>query len=78
LRALAWTLAGALVVLGARSLAYVLAPVPTVRSLELEQAIGGPRLVVVASVSLVLALAVATAVVWLAALAVGSARRWRT
>jgi hypothetical protein len=65
-----WTLAGALVVLGARSLAYALAPVPTVQSIELEQAAGGPRLVVVAAVSLALALVVATAVVALAALAV--------
>jgi len=70
LRVLVWTAVCALVVLGARTLAYQLAPRPTLVGLSLEQAVGGPRLVVVATAALVGALAVAASVVWLAALAV--------
>ena len=69
-RALTWTAACALVVLGARALAYQLAPRPTVVGLSLEEAVGGPRLVVIAVVSLVGALALAASVAWLAAVAV--------
>jgi len=69
-RALTWTAACALVVLGARALAYQLAPHPTVVGLSLEEAVGGPRLVVIAVVALVGALALAASVAWLAAVAV--------
>jgi hypothetical protein len=69
-RALTWIGACALVVLGARALAYQLAPHPTLVGLKLEQAVGGPRLVVTAAAALVCGLAIATTVVWLAALAV--------
>ena len=69
-RALTWTAACALVVLGARALAYQLAPRPTVVGLSLEEAVGGPRLVVISVVSLVGALALAASVAWLAAVAV--------
>jgi len=69
-RALTWAAACVLVVLGARALAYQLAPRPTLVGSTLEQAAGGPRLVVTAAVALLAALGVAAAVVWLAALAV--------
>ena len=69
-KALAWGGLAALVVLGARMLAYALAPLPTLTSIELEHSAGGPRLVVVAAVALAVALVAATAVVGLAALAV--------
>src|SRR5204863_1271303 len=69
-RALTWSAACALVVLGARALAYQLAPRTTVVGLSLEEAVGGPRLVVIAVVSLVGALALAASVAWLAAVAV--------
>jgi hypothetical protein len=69
-RALGWTIATALVVLCARTLAYALAPLPTLTSLELQESVGGPRLVAVVLVSLGLALALSTAIVGLAALAV--------
>jgi hypothetical protein len=69
-RVLVWVGACALVVLASRTLAYQLAPRPTLVGLRLEQAVGGPRLVVVAVTAIVAAFAVATAVVWLAAVAV--------
>jgi len=69
-KAVSWLGIAALVVLGARTLAYALAPVPTVRTIELEQAVGGPRVVIVAAVAVGLALALAIAIVGLAALAV--------
>jgi hypothetical protein len=65
-----WVGACALVVLASRTLAYQLAPRPTLVGLRLEQAVGGPRLVVIAVVGIAGALALAAAVVWLAALAV--------
>jgi hypothetical protein len=70
LRVCGWCGIGALVVLAARSLAYALAPRPSVLSLQLEHAAGGPRLVVVAASALGIALVTAAAVVGLAALAV--------
>ena len=69
-RALIWSGACALVVLAARALAYQLAPRPTLVGSTLEQAVGGPRLVVTVVVALVGALVVAVASVWLAAVAV--------
>jgi hypothetical protein len=69
-RAGAWCGAGALVVFGARVLAYALAPAPSALSFELQRSLGGPRLVVVALWSLGLGAAVAAAAVGLAALAV--------
>jgi hypothetical protein len=70
LRVLTWIGVCALVVLGSRTLAYQLAPRPTLVGLSLEQAVGGPRLVIVATSALIGSLAVGVAVVWLAALAV--------
>jgi hypothetical protein len=69
-RAGIWAGACALVVLASRTLAYQLVPRPTLVGLRLEQAVGGPRLVVVTIAAIVGAFAVAAAVVWLAALAV--------
>lgn len=63
-----WAGTVALLVLVARSLAYALAPSPLARALE--HSAGGPSLVAVTLVSLGLAAAAATAVVWLAALGV--------
>jgi hypothetical protein len=74
-RLLLWPAAVALLVLAARSLAYALAPSPL--AIRLEGAAGGPRLVVVALVSLGLAAAVSTLVVWLVALGVRERRRLR-
>jgi hypothetical protein len=65
-----WAGACALVVLASRTLAYQLAPRPTLVGLRLEQAVGGPRLVVVAVAALAGALLLGTAAVWLSALAV--------
>jgi hypothetical protein len=69
-RTAAWLATAALVVLGARTLAYALAPLPTPLSIELQHAVGGPSLVVVAVCSLGLAAAIAAAVLGLAVLAV--------
>lgn len=69
-RAFVWISACALVVLASRTLAYQLAPRPTLVGLRLEQAVGGPRLVVVAVAAIAGAFVVGAAVVWLAALAV--------
>ena len=69
-RILIWAGACALVVLASRTLAYQLAPRPTLVGLRLEQAVGGPRLVVLALCAIGAALALAAAVVWVAALAV--------
>jgi hypothetical protein len=69
-RASAWTAVGALVVLVGRTLAYALAPQPTLLSLQLERSVGGPRLVVVSLAAVGLAGAVSAAVVGLVALAV--------
>jgi uncharacterized protein YcnI len=66
----AWGGTAALVVLAARTLAYALVPQPTLRSVELEQAAGGPRLVLVAVGALGTAAALAVAILALAALAV--------
>lgn len=71
LRAPAWCAAGALVVLGARWLAYALAPRPTVLTLELQRSAGGPRLIVLSLVVLGIAAVVSAAFVGAAALAVG-------
>ena len=67
-RAWTWILAGALVVLCARWIAYALEPSPLARTLQ-HQA-GGPRLPVVTLVALTLGFATSSAVVWLAALGV--------
>jgi hypothetical protein len=65
-----WLLAFALVVLGGRSLAYALAPHPQLVGSRLEEAVGGPSLVVVAVAALAGALATAVALVWIASLGV--------
>jgi hypothetical protein len=69
-RRLHWLPLAALVVLAARVLAYALAPRSTVVGNELERQAGGPGLVVTALVALVGAAVVASAVLWLATLAV--------
>jgi hypothetical protein len=71
-RAAAWAGTGALVVLGARQVTYALSPSPLAGALEGKA--GGPRLPVLAVVSLGLGLAVAAAAVWLAALGVRERR----
>ena len=68
LRAAAWLGGGALVVLAARAIAYALSPSPLAQAFEGRA--GGPALPVVAVVAVVLGVAVAAAVVWLAALGV--------
>lgn len=70
-----WAGTVALLVLVARRLAYALAPSPLAR--VLEQSAGGPSLVTVTVVSLGLAAAASTAVVWLAALGVRERARLR-
>jgi hypothetical protein len=74
-RFLLWPIAVGLLVLSARSLAYALAPGPLAN--RFESSAGGPQLVVVALVSLGLAVLVSTLVVWLAALGVRERRRLR-
>lgn len=69
-RRLHWLPLAALVVLAARALAYALAPQPTVVGNELERQVGGPGLVVTAVAALAGAALVASAVLWVAALAV--------
>jgi hypothetical protein len=69
-RRLHWLPIVALVVLAARALAYALTPRPTIVSGELERQVGGPGLVVTALAALGAATALASAVVWLASLAV--------
>lgn len=67
-RAALWALAGVLVVLCARWLAYALSPSPAARLLERRA--GGPGVPTIAFVCLALGAAVAIAVCWLAALGV--------
>jgi hypothetical protein len=55
-----------LVVLAARALTYALAPSDPLRG-ELAQAAGGPRLVLVTLIALLLGFGIAVAIVWLAA-----------
>jgi hypothetical protein len=74
-RLLVWPSAVGLLVLTARWLAYALEPSPLAN--RFEGSAGGPRLVVVALVSLGLAGLVSTLVVWLAALAVRERCRLR-
>jgi hypothetical protein len=69
-RRLHWLPITALVVLAARTLAYALAPHSTVVGNELERQVGGPSLVVTALVAFAGATAVASAVLWIATLAV--------
>jgi hypothetical protein len=69
-RRLHWLPLAALVVLAARALAYALAPHATIVGNELEQQAGGPGLVVTAVAALAGAAVVASAVLWIAALAV--------
>jgi hypothetical protein len=74
-RLLLWPTAIALLVLCARVLAYALAPSPLAR--VLERSAGGPSLVTIALVSLGLAAAASTLVVWLASLGVRERARLR-
>jgi hypothetical protein len=69
LRAPAWFVVSALLVLVTHSLAYVLAPLPSPLASRLEQDAGGPRLVVVSLAVLGLAFTLAAAVVGVIALA---------
>lgn len=69
-RRLHWLPLAALVVLAARALAYALATHATVVGNELEQQAGGPGLVVTAVAALTGAAIVASAVLWIAAMAV--------
>ena len=73
-RRLHWLPIAALVVLAARTLAYALAPRPTIVGNELEHQVGGPGLVVTALVALGGAAVAAIAVCWIAALAVRERR----
>lgn len=72
IRALAWTGVAALVVLGARAIAYALSPSPLAGALERRT--GGPATPVVILVSLGVGLALACIVLWLAALGVRERR----
>jgi hypothetical protein len=72
LRVLGWLGIGALVVLTARTLAYALSPSPL--AAELSHQAGGPQLPVIAVVSLVLGVGVASSALWLAALGVRERR----
>ena len=72
LRLSVWFTLGALVVLAARALAYALSPSPI--AVALSHRAGGPRLPLLAFASLALAVAVSSAVVWLAALGVRERR----
>ena len=65
-----WTGACALVVLASRALGYALAPHPTVVAGHLESRLGGPRLVVVATVAIVAAAVLAASILGLASMAV--------
>jgi hypothetical protein len=71
-RSAGWIAALALVVLVARALAYALSPSPL--AAHFEHQAGGPALPTVALVSILLALVVSSAVVWLAALGVRERR----
>jgi hypothetical protein len=72
LRIAGWGLAAGLVVLFARSIAYAVSPSPLAAGLRAQA--GGPRLPVVALVSLALALGLSSACLWLASLAVRERR----
>jgi hypothetical protein len=72
LRIVAWLGIGALVVLTGRTLAYALSPSPL--AAEFSHQAGGPRLPVIAAVSLVLGVGVASCALWLAALGVRERR----
>jgi hypothetical protein len=72
LRIVAWLGIGALVVLTGRTLAYALSPSPL--AAELSHQAGGPRLPVIAAVSLVLGVGVASCALWLAAFGVRERR----
>lgn len=70
MRAVFWVGTCALVVLCGRALAYELAPHPQLVGDRLEQAVGGPGLIITAVAALVGAVALAVAFVWLATLGV--------
>jgi hypothetical protein len=63
-----WTVAGALVVLSARWLAYATTPSPAARLLEARA--GGPKLPAVSLVSLAFGASIAIAICWLATLGI--------
>jgi hypothetical protein len=67
-RAALWTVAGVLVVLCARSIAYAVSPNPEAHFLQ--QRAGGPGLAALALASLMLGAGIAIAICWLAALGV--------
>lgn len=72
LRLFGWLGTGALVVLAGRTLAYALSPSPL--AAELSHRAGGPRLPVIAVVSLVLGVGIASCALWLASLGVRERR----
>ena len=65
-----WVGACALVVLASRALGYALAPHPDIVAGHLESRLGGPRLVVVATLALVAGAVLAASVLWLVSIAV--------
>ena len=72
MRRAGWIGVAALVVLGARAIAYALSPSPL--AADFSRAAGGPALPLVAAVALGLSLCVSAAVVWLAAIGVRERR----
>ena len=69
-RLAAWAGTCGLVVLASRALGYALAPHPDIVAGHLENRLGGPRLVVVATVAIAAAAVLAVSILWLASMAV--------
>ena len=69
-RLVAWAGTCGLVVLASRALGYALAPHPDIVAGHLENRLGGPRLVVVATVAIAAAAVLAVSILWLASMAV--------
>ena len=69
-RLAAWAGTCGLVVLASRALGYALAPHPDIVAGHLENRLGGPRLVVVATVAIAAAAVLAVSILWLASIAV--------
>jgi hypothetical protein len=75
-RTFAWLFAVVLIVLGSRTIAYAISPSPL--AAELSHQAGGPSLPAIAVVAVLLAVALSTAVVWIAALGVRERRLLET
>jgi hypothetical protein len=69
-RAVVWGVLGACVVLATRTVVYALAPWQSLAVLQLEHKAGGPHLAAVLAVSVAVAGLIASAVLWLAVVAV--------